>query len=152
MNKRYFLSDYPAPAIKDVDAKLGCEVVGSPIIKNKFLAWLKGCNNALKKSKGNDTIVCWFDLQAVILWWMCKLTFRKRRIGAINLMLKAKPTLRNRATRWLYKKALAANNFHASYTSRYYYEWLKKCLGIDFNAVLIHDLYNIDYQIVNRGG
>jgi len=148
---RYFLSDFPCPAVKGVEEATGCNVVGSPVRSKPFLSWLEGCLKVMRESRKNDVIVCWFDFQAVMCWWIGKLTFRHRRIGAINLMLKAKPTMRNRFATRLYKKALQAKNFSASYTSRYYYEWLKRHLGIDFQAVLIHDVYKSDYQIIVGG-
>lgn len=149
---RYFLSDSPEPAVRGVEEATGCKVVGSPVRNILLLQWLEGCMRVMRSSRKNDIIVCWFDFQAVICWWLCKLTFRRRQIVAINLMLKAKPTLKNLFASWLYRKALRSDTFHASYTSRYYYGWLKHYLGIDFTAVLIHDVYKLDYQVVTRGG
>lgn len=148
---KFFLSDCPAPAVKGLDTVLGCHLVGSPISKSKYVAWLRGCWRVLKASGSDDVIICWFDFQAVLCWWLCKLTLRKRHIGAVNLMLKAKNTTINKTASFMYKKALAAKNFHASVTSVYYYEWLQQYLGIRFDAALIHDVYKPDYQTVNGG-
>lgn len=64
----------------------------------------------LRSARKNDILICWFDFQGVLCWWLSKLTFRKRNIVIVNIMLKDKTTLRNRVVSWLYKKVLTAGS------------------------------------------
>jgi len=116
--------------------------IESPRTKRKIFGWLVGCMRVLRLSKKGDTILCWYDFQAVLLYWMCRITLRQRRLGCLNLLLKNKETLKNRIVRALYRSALLYKDFYASVTSPYYGELLKKWLCIDFNYVVIHDPYH----------
>jgi len=116
--------------------------IESPRTKRKIFGWLVGCARALRSSKKGDTILCWYDFQAILLYWMCRITLRRRRLGCLNLLLKKKDTLKNKIVSTMYRSALLSENFYASVTSPYYGELLKKWLGIDFNYVVIHDPYH----------
>lgn len=121
--------------------------VYSPKSKRLFIGWLKGCLTVLGLSHHNDTIVCWYDFQAVLCYWLAKLSFRQRKIVCINLLLKDKASVKNKVVAWLYKKALKSKYFVASVTSVEYGSHLKKRLGINKKLFLLHDVFHEDYQI-----
>ena len=85
-----------------------CRVVFSKDYKQRVLRYLSGSIPAVWRSKKNDTIVCWYDMQAVMCWWICHLLGLKRNIVCINILLKQKPTLKNRLVSMLYKRALTS--------------------------------------------
>ena len=120
--------------------------INSPKSRNLLISWLKGCLKVLLYSRRNDTIICWYDFQAVLCWWICHLTFMHRKIVCINILLKDKSSLRNKIVSYLYKKSLLSSCFSASVTSVKYGEWLNKKLGIDAKYTLIHDVYHDSYR------
>ncbi|MDM8304899.1 glycosyltransferase [Phocaeicola salanitronis] len=119
--------------------------VESPRTKKRIIGWCIGCYRVLKQTKANDIIFCWYDFQAVIIYWICMLMRRRRKICCLNILLKKKDTIVNRIVRYMYRKALLSKNFHASVTSPYYGEKLKEWLGIDFKYVIIHDLFHTNW-------
>lgn len=121
--------------------------VYSPKCKKLFIGWLKGCLTVLGLSHHNDTIVCWYDFQAVLCYWLAKLSFRQRKIVCINLLLKDKASVKNKVVAWLYKKALKSKHFVASVTSVEYGKHLKNRLGIDKDLFLLHDVFHEDYKV-----
>lgn len=131
-----------------IASKLGVPVteVRSPERGRKIFCWLKGVVEVLKASRGGDTIICWYDFQAVMCWWMCRLLLKRRNIVCINVLLKDKPSLRNKLVSYLYRAALTSNKFKASVTSREYGEWLNRKLGINAKYTLIHDVYHDSYE------
>lgn len=121
-------------------------VIRSPKCSKKIFSWLKGVWDAVAKSNSGDTIICWYDFQAIMCWLTCRLLLKRRKIVCINVLLKDKPTLKNRFVSYLYKKALLAKNFSASVTSVEYGEWLNRKLGINVEFTLIHDVYHASYE------
>lgn len=121
--------------------------VFSPQTSNLFLGWLRGCFKVLCQSRNGDTIVCWYDFQAVLCYWLSRLTFKRRKIVCINLLLKDKESMKNKMVAWLYKKALNSKHFVASVTSVEYGNHLKKRLGVDTDFVLLHDVFHEDYKV-----
>lgn len=119
----------------------------SPKWDKLIIGWIIGCLTILKLSKRNDTIVCWYDFQAVLCYWLAKLSFRQRKIVCINLLLKDKATAKNKFVARLYKKALKSKYFVASVTSVEYGIHLKERLGINKELFLLHDVFHEDYQI-----
>ncbi len=119
----------------------------SPKWDKLIIGWIIGCLIILKLSKSNDTIVCWYDFQAVLCYWLAKLSFRQRKIVCINLLLKDKATAKNKFVAWLYKKALKSKYFVASVTSVEYGSHLKKRLGINKELFLLHDVFHEDYKV-----
>lgn len=117
----------------------------------KVLGWLWGVVKVLMVSKKNDAIICWFDFQAIICYWISLFLFMKREIVCINIMLKDKETIKNRFVTFLYKKALQASNFKASVTSVAYAEALNKRLGISVKYDLIRDVYRDFYDVKYEG-
>lgn len=112
----------------------------------KIAGWLKGCKEALNASRRGDTIVCWYDFQAVLCYWLCKFTLKRRKIVCINLLLKEKDSFKNKVVTWLYKKALNGKCFVASVTSVEYGEHLRKRLGVEKKFHLLHDVFRNDYR------
>lgn len=121
--------------------------VYSPKENKLVLGWIKGCISVLRQSYRNDTIVCWYDFQAVLCYWLAKLSFRQRKIVCINLLLKDKASAKNKVVAWLYKKALKSKLFVASVTSVEYGINLKKRLGINKELFLLHDVFHEDYKV-----
>lgn len=119
----------------------------SPKWDKLIIGWIIGCLTILKLSKRNDTIVCWYDFQAVLCYWLAKLSFRQRKIVCINLLLKDKASTKNKVVAWLYKKALKSKHFVASVTSVEYGIHLKERLGIDKDLFLLHDVFHEDYKV-----
>lgn len=121
-------------------------VIYSPFHKRKILSWIHGSLNVISKSKQNDTIICWYDFQAVLCWWICHLLFKRRNIVCINILLKDKSSKKNKIVSYLYKKSLLSTNFKASVTSTKYGQWLNKKLRINVEYTLIHDVYHDFYE------
>lgn len=117
----------------------------SPKKENKLFSIILSAYSISKRSTKRDTIICWYDFQAILCYWLCKFTFRRRKIVCINLLLKDKETLKNRLVSWLYKKALNSKHFIASVTSKEYGEHIKKRLGIKKDFYLLHDVYHDSY-------
>lgn len=131
---------------------LDIKEVYSPRANSKFVGWLKGVVALLRQSQRNDVLVCWFDFQAVMCFWLCKVLLLKRRIVCINLMLKDKDTLKNKVVAWLYQGALRSKHFVASVTSLEYGRHLKQRLGLECSFSLVHDVYHATYQYYNPLG
>lgn len=125
-------------------------IIFSPKEKNVFFAWIKGVNSALSQTSRNDTIVCWYDFQAVLCYWLSRLTLKRRKFVCINLLLKDKESMKNKVVAWLYKKALKSKHFEASVTSVEYGNHLKKRLGIDKELFLLHDVFHENYKVNDR--
>lgn len=147
----YLLFDNPCDKnqVSFISEQAGLEMreVYSPKGKKLITRWLKGCMNVLEQSHHGDTIVCWYDFQAVLCYWLAKLSFRQRKIVCINLLLKDKATAKNKFVAWLYKKALKSKHFVASVTSVEYGIHLKKRLGINKELFLLHDVFHEDYKV-----
>lgn len=124
-----------------------CQVVFSKDYSQRILRYLSGVLSVLRKSRRGDTIICWYDAQAVLCWWLCRLLWKKRNIVCINLLLKQKPTFKNRVATLLYKKALTSRNFKATVTSRPYGDWLNRKLGIAVDYTLLRDVYHDYYEM-----
>ncbi|MDD6357295.1 MAG: hypothetical protein PUG15_04260 [Bacteroidales bacterium] len=112
-----------------------------PVLLGMFCA----CLQLMFKTRRNDTLVCWYDFQAVMCWWLGKFFFMKRKIVCINLLLKQKPTIKNRFATFLYKRALLDSSFKATVTSKEYGEWLNKSLGVSVDYVLLRDVFHEYY-------
>lgn len=119
----------------------------SPKSKRLIVGWLKGCKYALEVSHSYDTIVCWYDFQAILCYWLCRFTFKRRKIVCVNLLLKDKDSVKNKIVAWLYKKALKGKYFVASVTSVEYGIHLKERLGINKELFLLHDVFHEDYEV-----
>lgn len=146
---RYFLLfDNNNCCNRFIATKLGKSVteICSPIRGKKIFCWLKGVKTVLQLSHRDDTIICWYDFQAVLCWWMCRLFLKHRNIVCINILLKDKPSLKNRIVSRMYKTSLSSDNFRASITSKEYGEWLNRKLDINVKYALIHDVYHDSYE------
>ena len=140
--KFYLLFDYQGKNLEFISEKssYGLIVKKSPIGGGKLKRWFRGAYEAIKSSGKGDVIVCWYDFQAVIAFWLCRLMCKRREIFAINLMLKQKPTMKNNVVARLYKTALLSKHFHASVTSEGYGEWLNRRLGISVEYSIVRDV------------
>lgn len=125
------------------------KVIHSPLSKHLIISWIKGAWYTLRTSKKNDTIVCWYDFQAIILFYLCRFTFQQRNIIALNILLKYKPTLKNRIVRALYRQALLSKRFNATVTSAEYGQRINKWLGTECHFTLLHDLFFESYRLPN---
>ena len=118
--------------------------------KHPIINLIKGAWMALHESKKDDIIFCWFDFQAVMCFLLSKLTFRSRRIVALNVMCKFNNSLKGKLYAWLYKWALSSDNFYATVTSKEYGSYLNNMLGIHREYELIHDANESKYSIKNK--
>lgn len=141
-NNVAFLEDYKAVSVNYVYPDKKC---------NTFKDMLNLSNKTVKHSAKGDTIICWYDFMAVICWWLCKIQFKKRRIIALNILLKNKNSLKNRVAKALYKPVLKSNNVSATVTSVNYGKNLNKILKIQKEYTLLHDLYYNEYNINYKG-
>ena len=123
-----------------------CVVVFSKDYKQRVLRYLSGSIAVLRKSSCGDVIICWYDAEAVVTWWLCRLFFLRREIVCLNLLLKQKNTFKNKVASWIYKQALTSNNFYATVTSNEYGCWLNEKLGIDVKYTLLRDVYHTFYE------
>ena len=119
---------------------------------SKLRTWYNGSRSVLENSKHGDMIVCVLDIQAVMCYLLCCLTFRSRKILAINLLLKHKPTLRNKVAAGLYKLALRSHNFRATVTSPRYGEWLNEKHGMRHRYYHLPDVYYNGYGVAGNIG
>ena len=62
-----------------IQLKNEIKIILSPSCRNLFLSWLIGCIVILVKTNSNDTIVCWYDFQAVLCYWLSKLIFKAEK-------------------------------------------------------------------------
>ena len=75
---------------------------------------MKVCYKYIQKSNTGDTIVCWYDFMGILCWWLCEILHKKRKIVALNILLKNKETLKNKVARFLYRQALKSANLNAT--------------------------------------
>lgn len=113
---------------------------------NNYLSWIDGCVKAVMKCRRNDILICVFDFQAVVCWWLSLLLLKKIKIVAINIMLKNKNTFRNKVVSSMYFYALQSNRVYATVTSKRYGEWLNRKLGLREDYYLLHDIYRDSYK------
>lgn len=146
----YLLFDNPNDknAVSFISERLHDEVIEiySPKCNRLIIGWLKGCLKVLRLSKRNDTIVCWYDFQAVLCFWLSILLFKKRKIVCINILLKDKASTKNKVVAWFYKKALNSKQFVASVTSVEYGKHLQERLAVAKPFFLLHDVYHDSYE------
>lgn len=133
-----FLNKYETKVIKQVYPNQKC---------NSIKKMLEECRKIIKKSLDGDTIICWYDFMAVLCWWLCKIFHKKRKIIAINILLKNKKTIKNKLVKILYKSMLKSNDVQATVTSLKYGEYINKILGINKKYTLLRDIYHDRYNI-----
>ena len=144
--KSYILIDKPQE-LEDMSfiaskIKSDYEVVYPSKRCNSIREQVLACIECVEQTKQDDIIVCWYDFMGVICWWLCKIQRKKRNIIALNLLLKNKSTIKNKIAKYLYKKALNAENFHATVTSKEYGYWINTVLGIESDYTLLRDVYH----------
>lgn len=121
----------------------------SPKSSKRIIGWIKGAIAVLKQSKPQDVIVCWFDFQAVLCYWIAKFMFIKRNIVCLNILFKDKDTLKNKIVAMLYKPALNSKNVIASVTARDYGTHIKTHFNLKNELFLIHDVYHDNYDFAS---
>lgn len=149
----YFLYDNPQDknTVSFISEKINLKIkeIYSPKSNKLIVGWIKGCFKLLKQSRKTEIVVCWYDFQAVLCYWITRLTFRQRKIVCINLLLKDKASAKNKIVSWLYKKALKSKYFVASVTSVEYGNHLMQRFGIDKELFLLHDVFHENYKVNN---
>ena len=111
---------------------------------------LSVCNTTVKRAKKDDTIVCWYDFMGVLCWWLCKLTNKKIKVIAINILLKDKNTAKNKVAKYLYKMALCSHSFAATVTTEEYGCYINEILNTKADFALLHDVYHKNYTLDKR--
>lgn len=136
-----FLNKYETASIRQVYPPKKCDSTKKQLV---------ACKEIIDQSAEGDTIICWYDFMAVLCWWLCKLQFKKRKIIALNILLKDKSTAKNKLAKLLYKPVLKSQKIKATVTSAKYAEHLNEMLGIKKEYLLLHDTYhggcNIEYN------
>lgn len=152
----YMLFDNPADKknmnfLKDYDETASFEMV-FPREQCKFIkSMVRACKNCIDDSSKGDTIICWYDFMGIICWWLCKFLNKKRKIVALNILLKNKKSIKNKVARLLYKGALSSGNLKATVTSREYGRSINALLGTRKQFILLHDIYHGGYEIEYDG-
>lgn len=148
MRKRdfYLLFSYQGANLEFIieNSKYPLQKLTSPKRVGTFKRWLCGALGAIRSSKRGDVIVCFLDMQGVLLFWLCRFMLCRREIFAINLLLKDKQSRKNKLAKFLYRQALRSRHFHASVTSMAYGEWIKDVLGVNADLSLVRDVC-LDY-------
>ena len=108
---------------------------------------LSVCSATVKRTKAGDTIVCWYDFMGVLCWWLSKLTNKRIKVVAINILLKDKSTMKNKIAKYLYKKALCSNSFAATVTTVEYGRYINKILNTKVDFTLLYDVYHRNYTL-----
>jgi glycosyltransferase involved in cell wall biosynthesis len=106
-----------------------------------ILSLLRQAVAALVKSARQDVLITQFDLTGVLCYWLSKLFFTRRKIVAINILLKPAKTKNIKATilRILYKKALEDKDFVSTVTSQSVGNMLNEYLQANIDFELLHD-------------
>lgn len=141
-NNMKFLYNYETADIQQVYPPYKC---------NSVKDMLNVCNDMIKQSTRDDTIICWYDFMAVLCWWLCKFKLKKRKVIALNILLKDKDTFKNKVAKFLYRSMLKSNNVQATVTSKNYGKHLNKMLKINKKYTLLHDIYHGNYNISYSG-
>ncbi len=111
-------------------------------------SWLKGAWDTVISAKRNDILICVYDFQGVICFWLSEILQKKLNILAINILLKDKRTTKNRIATFLYRKALNNMRFLATATTEEYGTALKKRLGLKYSIPLLRDVFYSSYDNV----
>ena len=111
---------------------------------------LSVCSSTVKRAKAGDTIVCWYDFMGVLCWWLGRLTNKKIKVIAINILLKDKNTTKNKMAKYLYKRALRSHSFAATVTTEEYGRYINEILNTKANFILLHDVYHKNYTLDKR--
>lgn len=123
-----------------------CRKVYSPQMRRKYLTWIAGAWKAMWQSRKGDIIVSLYDFQGILCLLIGYLTFRRRHILGINLLLKDKPTAKNRIAGMLYRHAVKSPWFHTTVTSKKYQQWFNRKLGLNLDYPLLRDVYYDSYE------
>ena len=118
----------------------------------KHVQWLLGVYKVLRLSRKDDCLVFLYDFQAVIAWWICRLTGLRRQFVCINLLLEPRSSLRGRIISEMYRKALCSPDFRATVTSAEYGEWLNAKLGISVGYDVLRDVFHEEYHVMSSAG
>lgn len=120
---------------------VGIDEIYSPASKYKWVTWIKGAFKAIQKSSSDDVLIFWYDFQAIICFNICRLLFLRRKLVILNILLKNKPTFKNRLASYLYKWALQSNSVKATISSLEYGKMLNRQLKTEVSYTLLHDVY-----------
>lgn len=112
--------------------------------------WIQGAVKAIMISKEDDVVFFWFDFQAIICFLISRITFRKRNIVALNVMLKFNESIKGRLYKAVYKQALKSKRFHCSVTSKNYGKYLNEKMGINRDYEVIHDYIAKENYVVSH--
>lgn len=98
-----------------------------------------------KQLRNGDMVICWYDFMAVIIWWLSRLTHKDIQVLALNILLKDKNTLKNKAAKFLYACALKSKTFYATVTTKAYGSRIKAMLKINKDLYVLRDPYHSSY-------
>jgi len=106
------------------------------------IGYLKLALNCLIKSKKNEIIVCFLDVQALYLFLLSRMLFKKRDIVVLNIMLNDQKDLITNIKRYLFKLMLENEHVYPTVTSYNLSSHYKKLLNLpNKEFYLLHDCY-----------
>ncbi len=98
-------------------------------------------NEFIARTNNGDAIVFWYDFMGILCYLICKLKGIKRKIIILNILLKDKPTIKNRIAKFLYRFVLKDNTVITTVTSKEYGIWVNNLLKLNREHYLLHDIY-----------
>jgi glycosyltransferase involved in cell wall biosynthesis len=111
------------------------------ILKLHF-GYLKLVVNCLFKSKKGDVIICLLDVMALYFFLFSKLTFKKREIIVINIMLNNQNDFITKTKLQLFKLMLKSTHVHPTVTSNNLKEHYRDLFDLPEREFhLLHDCY-----------
>lgn len=137
------LEGYPFVAER---MKHPCRKVYSPQCRRKYFTWIAGAWKAVSQSRKGDVIISLYDFQGILCWIFSALRLRRRHILGLNLLLKDKPTAKNRLASAIYRRAVQSPWFHTTVTSKAYQHWFNRKLGLNLSYPLLRDVYYDSYE------
>lgn len=141
--KIYFLNDTPSTGHCFIaeQSRFDMEYITTPSSGKPVVRWFVGAFRAMRQSRRGDVVICWYDFQALILFFLSAVTFGRRHVVALNILLKEKDGFRNRLVKKLYARAFRSPFFRCTITSEEYGDWLSSQFRMCHKPVLLHDLY-----------
>ena len=127
-----------------------CKTIYPKKYIKKPIAILKYCFNIAFSTKKNDTLIFWYDFIGILTTLICMITFKKRKIIILNILLKNKNDFLHKMLKCMYKLVLSLNNVTYTVTSKEYGVFLIKYLNIKKECILLHDIYEYENYNIEK--
>lgn len=109
------------------------------------MTWIAGAWKAVRVSQKDDVIVSLYDFQGILCYWIGLLTFRRRKIVAINILLKEKHSLRNKIAAFLYKTALRSKYVKTTASTYAYRMKISERIAPKYPISILPDVFYESY-------